>query len=289
MVQQLKDFPILSTKAPNLPIAPTEYSQRYVDQLLNALRLYFNQLDNFASGVSGELGGSYIRFPNGAFHYDRDTTLTSGITNTSTTPISVTSTVGFPSSGAILIDTEIITYTTTTATAFDGTVTRGAYGTTKSAHSTGAIITSVQGTTALTATPIYLNTTDFSNGVFITAGTNTSKVNFSYSGVYNIQFSIQVGNAGASPDNVTVWFRQNGVDIPQSAGIATTPASHGGVDGALLTAWNIFVQVNTGDYIEMYWTTDSGESVLKTYPPSTSPAHPASPAIILTAQFVSAY
>ena len=35
------------TKAPNLPISASQYSQQYQDQLVNALRLYFNQLDNF--------------------------------------------------------------------------------------------------------------------------------------------------------------------------------------------------------------------------------------------------
>ena len=39
-----------TTKAPNLPIAPVEYSQQYQDQLNNVLRLYFSQLDN--PGVS---------------------------------------------------------------------------------------------------------------------------------------------------------------------------------------------------------------------------------------------
>ena len=35
-----------TTKSPNLPIAPVDYSQQYQDQLNNVLRLYFSQLDN---------------------------------------------------------------------------------------------------------------------------------------------------------------------------------------------------------------------------------------------------
>ena len=35
-----------TTKAPNLPVAPVDYSQQYQDQLNNVLRLYFSQLDN---------------------------------------------------------------------------------------------------------------------------------------------------------------------------------------------------------------------------------------------------
>jgi hypothetical protein len=37
---------LVPSKAPNLPIGPVEYSQTYQDQLLNVLRLYFNQIDN---------------------------------------------------------------------------------------------------------------------------------------------------------------------------------------------------------------------------------------------------
>ena len=33
-------------KAPLLPIAPVEYDQRFMNAFTNALRLYFNQLDN---------------------------------------------------------------------------------------------------------------------------------------------------------------------------------------------------------------------------------------------------
>jgi hypothetical protein len=55
------------TVAPNLPIGPVEYSQQFMDQYSNVLRLYFNQIDNFATGlVSGDAesnGGRYLRFP----------------------------------------------------------------------------------------------------------------------------------------------------------------------------------------------------------------------------------
>lgn len=33
-------------RAPRLPSPPIEYDQRFMESLLNALRLYFNQLDN---------------------------------------------------------------------------------------------------------------------------------------------------------------------------------------------------------------------------------------------------
>jgi hypothetical protein len=54
---------LIPPKAPNLPIGPVDYDQQYQDQLTNVLRLYFNELDNFASGVGGTNGGSYLKFP----------------------------------------------------------------------------------------------------------------------------------------------------------------------------------------------------------------------------------
>lgn len=37
---------VRNVTAPNLPIAPTEYSQRFTDQLINVLRLFFNSVTN---------------------------------------------------------------------------------------------------------------------------------------------------------------------------------------------------------------------------------------------------
>lgn len=50
-------------KAPNLLVAPIVYDQRYVDQLTNALRLYFNQIDNGMGSLLSGTGGSSISFP----------------------------------------------------------------------------------------------------------------------------------------------------------------------------------------------------------------------------------
>ena len=52
------------SKAPNLSTAPAEYTQQYQDQLNNVLRLYFNQVDNFNSGILENAGGRYLNFPN---------------------------------------------------------------------------------------------------------------------------------------------------------------------------------------------------------------------------------
>lgn len=55
------------TNAPRLPISPTEYNQRFTDQLLNVLRLYFGTIDNFTQVITSGSGSSALRFPYGAF------------------------------------------------------------------------------------------------------------------------------------------------------------------------------------------------------------------------------
>jgi len=45
----------LNATPPNLPLAPDQYERRYQDQLNNALRLFFNQLNN-----PGDVGASTL-------------------------------------------------------------------------------------------------------------------------------------------------------------------------------------------------------------------------------------
>ena len=273
-------------KAPNLPIAPVDYDQRYIDQLSNALRLYFAQIDNFAQPFSSNTGGSLLKFPNGAFHQDGYTTLTANMTNVSTTPIQVTSTNGFLSAGALYIGNELISYTGKTATTFTG-ITRGVYGSTNLAHTAGVYVSEAQpvpsSTTALT---VVFTATDVSNEVYIDT-VDPTKVVHNVAGYYNIQFSIQMLTEDGA-DNVTLWFRQNGVDIPFSAGIATVPSTHAGKAGTAIISWNIVLPINAGDYIQLMMASETGNTVAATYPPGTAPVHPASPSIILTSTFVSA-
>jgi hypothetical protein len=63
-------------KAPNLPIAPLEYTQQYLNNLANALRLYFNQVDNFALALSTPAYGTKTNRPTtnliiGQFYFDQ--------------------------------------------------------------------------------------------------------------------------------------------------------------------------------------------------------------------------
>jgi len=233
--------------------------------------------------------GAQIQFPNGAFYQDGVTTLTTGISNVSTTPIVVADTSQFGlTAGAIIIGTEIISYTGKTATSFTG-ITRGVYGSTKAAHTAGATVTEAQNVpSSTTAAPVLILQTATSNQVALDA-TDKTKVVFSIPGIYNIQFSVQMISYDGTIDDVTLWFRKNGVDIPYSAGIATVPAVHGGVAGTAIISWNLVETIsNAGDYIQLLFASQTGNTVCATYAGGTLPTHPVSPSVILTATFVSA-
>jgi hypothetical protein len=55
---------LIPPKGPNLLIAPpAEYESKYQEQLNNALRLYFNTIDNGFAALLANTGGSYLNLP----------------------------------------------------------------------------------------------------------------------------------------------------------------------------------------------------------------------------------
>ena len=95
MVTPAKQLTLTQSKAPNLNVAPTVYDAQFENLLLNNLRLYFNQIDNFTQGVVKTIGnGGDIQFPDGPVQttsyipgsveaYDRSSSI--AITSTATT------------------------------------------------------------------------------------------------------------------------------------------------------------------------------------------------------------
>ena len=65
---------LIPPKAPLLPLAPVQYDQRFMTDLTNALRLYFNQLDNTNTTLLGENGAQYLEKPYGLFFSTVDQT-----------------------------------------------------------------------------------------------------------------------------------------------------------------------------------------------------------------------
>lgn len=281
------DFELQRIAAPNLPLATNDYSREYQEQLNNVLRLYFNRLQAILNQLETRSSAAALALPYGAFHQDGATVLTGNISNNSTTPIPVASTAEFAASGALLIGEELILYTGKTATTFTG-ITRGAYSTTNVAHNTGDAVTEAIGVVSpTTARALMFTATDASLGVELDP-LNMSHVVCVTSAVYNFTFSAQFLNYTSANDNVTLWFKKNGSDVPYSAGVAEVGAKHGSGPGAAIVSWNIVLDMDVNDYIELFFISETGNTVCATYPAGVAPVHPISPSLILTATFVSA-
>jgi hypothetical protein len=130
---------------------------------------------------------------------------------------------------------------------------------------------------------IKVGTTAESNGVYLS---NTSRINFSYAGTYNFQFSIQFTNSAAQIYDANVWLQKNGIIVPDSNSQISVPNSHGGVHGGIILALNYILTLSPGDYLELWWSTTNASVTIETIPAGTTPTVPESPGVIVTAQQV---
>ena len=136
-----------------------------------------------------------------------------------------------------------------------------------------------------TAYAITFDTTDYANGITLS---NTSRLNVSQGGIYNVQFSIQFKNTTNDTQDVEVWFRKNGTDIAKSGSrFGLAPRKSAGDPSHTIAALNYFVDLAGSDYLQLMWRpSDVGVSI-EQYPAGTSPTRPATPSVIATVSFVS--
>lgn len=140
--------------------------------------------------------------------------------------------------------------------------------------------TTTQTAAANTPKAITFNTSADLRHTYI--GTPSSRIVFDADGLTTVTFSIQFVNSSASEDDVYVWLRKNGADVPYTASTVTVPKKHGASDGAILMTVNFHETYGPDDYLELYWLTINGTSSIATIPASVSPARPASPGVVLT-------
>lgn len=129
-------------------------------------------------------------------------------------------------------------------------------------------------TTINTATAVTFNTTDLSNGVYI--GSPTSRIYVDTAGIYNFALSFQIDKTSGGTANFYIWFRLNGTDVSNSAGLIQIQ----GNNAEIFSAYNLFLNLKANDYVEiMFSVTDLDVELLAV--PATAPV-PAIPSIILT-------
>jgi len=121
--------------------------------------------------------------------------------------------------------------------------------------------------------PVTLNTTDLSNQVSIA---NSSHIVIANSGIYNIQFSLQIDKVTAAGAHIYIWLRKNGLDVPNSA----TELAVQGTFSEVVAAWNFVVSSNANDYYELIISATDINIRLKAA--SASGVVPAIPSVIVS-------
>jgi len=124
--------------------------------------------------------------------------------------------------------------------------------------------------------PITINNTIAAYGVSIE---NSSQLTFANTGIYDIQFSTQIKNpsgGGVGDRLVSIWFRENGVDISNSNTVVHVPSNTYAV-----AAWDYQVNITSpAQYVELIWSTNDTNTILEAGGPSFG--GPAIPSVIVT-------
>ena len=142
--------------------------------------------------------------------------------------------------------------------------------------------TQIQTPTINTITAITYNNTDTSatSGCSIV---DNSKIKVDTTGVYNIQFSVQLQRtAGGSEKQIIIWLRKNGVDVPSTSTHITMQSN----DDYIVSSWNFYLQLNANEYAQLMMYQDDAIRLIYEIA-NTSVPYPIVPSVILTIQKIS--
>lgn len=109
---------------------------------------------------------------------------------------------------------------------------------------------------------------------------DNTKVTVDIGGVYNFQYSSAATSTNSSLKTVWVWIVRNGVPVGYSTNEYTISGS--GTDTVI--AWNFNIDLDVGEYIQMYWGADDLTVQIGTTAPT--PPHPGIPANVLVVNFI---
>ena len=145
----------------------------------------------------------------------------------------------------------------------------------------GAWHSDVTQTGSITAgTAMTYNVQDVTDSITLVGG---SKITVPIAGVYNLQFSSQFKNIDNAQNDATIWVKVNGTTLSASGGQLTIPArKSAGIFGYMIATWNYYLQLNAGDYVELFWLPASTSVTMEALPAVVSPAIPSIPSVIVT-------
>lgn len=131
---------------------------------------------------------------------------------------------------------------------------------------------------------------DFLDGVTLSSG---SRLTVPVEGVYKVTFSIQFQNTTNDVQDIDIWLRKNGTDIPDTNSQFSIPArKSAGTASHLIATTPIMVELAANDYIQVMWHTTSTSVSMEHFPAvsysaGVTPAVPATPSAFVQVEFVS--
>ena len=133
---------------------------------------------------------------------------------------------------------------------------------------------------ATAGTAFTFNVVDVADGVTLVSG---SRLTIPIDGAYNFQWSGQFQNVENTIENVHVWLRIDGVDVPGSAGDISLAARKSALIYArTIIGWNYFLTLTAGQYVEIVWIPSVSTITVPAFPASTTPAYPSTASVIVT-------
>jgi hypothetical protein len=115
-----------------------------------------------------------------------------------------------------------------------------------------------------------------------------SKITVECPGSYNVAFSIQVQSTSNTSETIDIWFRRNGVDVPDSnSAFGVPPRKSNVIPSRTIASLNFFIDLDSQDYIEIMWHVSSSNIRIEHFAAGTSPTRPVTPSAIVTIQFIS--
>ena len=130
-----------------------------------------------------------------------------------------------------------------------------------------------------TGYPVEFENTYIGNGVSI-AGVDSTRITVSADGVYNFQVTLMTDHTNSSDVTVWTWINKNGSDVAYGAKKQTIK---GNSDQPIY--WNFSIDVESGQYIEMYWATN--DTTLSLHTEAATPPHQGIPSAVVAVSFVS--
>lgn len=280
-------------KAAPLPNPPAQWDPQYMRQVIRVLETYFSQLDSRAYNNAEQYSAD--RFIGGSFS---GTDITAN--NVATTSLSAQQAViGYQSSNGIRTDA-LVSYGHRNGRQISDDIMAGNvyadafFGDGRHINQPYNQFQSNSDQTAAntyTAYAVTYDVSDFPDGISLSS---SSHINVVHEGIYRFDYSIALENTTNDRVDVDFWFRKNGTDVANSNSRFSVPARKStGSPSYLIAVTPYMIDLAAGDYIQIMWRTSDVGATIQALPavaasPGVTPAIPATPSVLLSAQFVSA-